>query len=79
MRQENEKTKEWCPHPEYQTQIDQWPEKNIADGRSLTAANCWFIGDEESPEMWNKYARGPDGVAIRSSVRKVWESIYLPA
>jgi len=79
MRQENEKTKEWCPHPEYQTQIDQWPEKNIADGRSLTAANCWFIGDEESPEMWNEYARGPDGVAIRSSVRKVWESIYLPA
>jgi hypothetical protein len=79
MREENEKTKECFPHPEYQRQINNWPEDNVASGRSLTAANCWFIGDEESSAMWKEYARGPDGVAIKSSMRKVWESIYLPA
>lgn len=78
MRQENEKTKEGFPTPEHQKQIDQWPEKNMEDGRSLTAVNCWFIGSEESPEMWNGYAQGSEGVTIKSSIRKVWESIDLP-
>lgn len=79
MCQENEKMSDWFPNPEHKKQIEQWPEINVADGRSLTAVNCWFMGDEESPEMWNEYAKGPEGVAIRTSIRKVWESIYLPA
>lgn len=79
MRQENEKTKELFSHPEHQKQIDEWPEKNVSDGRSLTAANCWFIGEEESSVMWSEYAKGPEGVAVKSTIRKVWESVYLPA
>lgn len=79
MRQENEKTKELFPRPDLQKQIDEWPEKNVSDGKSLTAANCWFIGENESRFMWDEYARGPEGLAIKSTIRKVWESVYLPS
>lgn len=79
MRKDDEKTKEFFPQKEIQEQIDNWPEDNIRGGRLLTAVNCWYIGANESAKMWEDYVKNPEGVAIRSTVQKVRESIYLPA
>lgn len=77
MRDKNEETKRHFPHPEHQKQIDEWPERNVSDGRSLTAVNCWFIGEHESEAMWNEYVGSSEGVAIRSTIGAVWNSVYL--
>jgi hypothetical protein len=64
-------------HPSYHKQIDEMPNRNVQDGRSLTAVNCWFIGDEESQIMWDAYVGSPEGVAIRSTIRKIRDNVYL--
>lgn len=65
-------------HPDHQREIEEWAERNVEDGQSLIAVNCWFIGDDESERMWQDYVVSSEGVAIRSTIRKLRESIYLP-
>ena len=33
--------------------------------------NCWQLSDDESPAMWGIYVDGSDGLAIRSTVRRL--------
>ena len=39
--------------------------------RRCIAISCWFAGNQESEPMWHEYARGIDGIVIRTSVRKI--------
>lgn len=75
---EEEKWKSFFTHPDHRRQIDEWSECNVQYGQSSTAVNCWFIGDDESERMWREYVASSEGVAIRSTIRKLRESIYLP-
>ena len=36
--------------------------------RMCAAISCWYVGDNESIEMWKEFASGPDGIAIQSKV-----------
>lgn len=61
--------------PALHQQIDTMNEKNVEDGRELTVANCWFLADHESQTMWDEYAGGTEGVAIRSTIRLLSQSV----
>ncbi|HEV8070205.1 MAG TPA: DUF2971 domain-containing protein [Planctomycetaceae bacterium] len=37
--------------------------------------NCWHMGEHESDAMWRLYALSPNGVAIKSTVRKLRENV----
>jgi hypothetical protein len=39
--------------------------------RRCVAINSWYVGDRESEAMWNKFAKGTDGIAIRTQVGKI--------
>lgn len=60
--------------PDVHDQIDTMSEKNVEDGRELTIVNCWYLGESESRKMWETYAPGKDGVAIKSTIRKLASS-----
>lgn len=47
------------------------------DDRQLTYVNCWFASPYESAAMWHIYGKagGQEGVAIRSSFRRLLESL----
>ncbi len=38
------------------------------NNRTCTAVSCWHMNDRESVAMWSQYARGGDGVCIRTSL-----------
>ena len=42
--------------------------------RRSVAINCWYIGENESNDMWKTYANGTDGVLVQSNVSKLKES-----
>ncbi len=76
LQQNHQKWKQIFP-PDLHWQIDQMAERNIKDGRELTVVNCWFLGDSESPKMWKNYTINNDGVAIKSTIRKLATYIYV--
>jgi hypothetical protein len=76
MRQENEKQKMFFNTPEFHKQIDEWPSNNVRDGRELTVVNCWFLDEVESKRMWNEYVGHDEGVAVKSTVRKLAKYVY---
>jgi hypothetical protein len=51
-------------------------ERNVDDGRELTVVNCWFLSDGDSERMWQEYAGGLEGVAIRSTVRALSQYVF---
>jgi hypothetical protein len=44
-------------------------------GRKRTFINCWHMGEHESAAMWRLYLKSDEGVAIQSTVGKLWASI----
>lgn len=40
--------------------------------------NCWFIGKQEIEKMWTKYGDNGEGVAVRSTVKKLATSFQIP-
>lgn len=54
MQKEHQKYKKVFTHPDHHKQIDDMAARNVSDGQSLTAVNCWFIGAEESQSMWGE-------------------------
>jgi len=75
MHKENHKWKKITSNPDMQKHIDDWPRRNVKDGRELKIVNCWFLGDAESPKMWREYAKNNQGVAIKSTIRKLRENV----
>src|SRR3954447_16893092 len=51
-------------------------QRNIRDGRELTAVNCWFIGEDESERMWKEYTGQEPGLAIKSTIRRLSEFVF---
>ncbi|MEA3437050.1 MAG: hypothetical protein U9R43_11335 [Thermodesulfobacteriota bacterium] len=39
--------------------------------RRCVAINSWYVGNRESKEMWEKFAKETDGIAIRTRVEKI--------
>ncbi len=76
MQQDNEKW-EKIFSPETHWQIDEMVKRNVKDGRELTVVNCWFLSEEESAKMWNNYVKNNEGVAIKSTIRKLATYVYL--
>ncbi len=76
MREQNEQWKKTFNSPEFHAQINSWPETNVRDGRELTVVNCWFLGSNESQKMWDEYVSNPEGVIIKSTVRKLMQHVY---
>jgi len=63
--------------PDSRQQIDNWNGRNEEGGRNLIIVNCWFIGEKESEKMWEKYASIPEGIAIKSTPKKLLKSVCL--
>lgn len=43
--------------------------------RHSTYLNCWHLYKEESPSMWKDYTKSHDGVAIKSTVKRLITSL----
>jgi len=61
--------------PELQEQLAGMTDRNVADGRDVLVVNCWFLGESESPQMWKEYVGSTEGVAIRSTLKRLDQSI----
>jgi len=61
--------------PELQDQLAGMTDRNVADGRDVLVVNCWFLGESESPQMWKEYVGSTEGVAIRSTLKRLDQSI----
>jgi hypothetical protein len=49
--------------------------RGIRMSRSWLFVNCWFGGDRDSAAMWATFGSSQDGVAVRSSVRRVSDAV----
>jgi hypothetical protein len=78
MHQSNQEWKSVFNTADFHEQLDLIHERNVQDGWRLTTVNCWFIGDQESKRMWDEYVGGPEGVAVRSTIRLLRDNIYVP-
>jgi len=63
--------------PELQEQLAGAADRNVADGRNILVVNCWFSGETESQQMWNTYVGSADGVALRSTLMRLEQSILV--
>lgn len=77
MHKNYQKWKETFTSPDSHKQIDEMPDRNVSDGRELTVVNCWFLGNSESQKMWNDYVKNSEGVAIKSTIRKLAIYVYV--
>ena len=39
----------------------------------MTCVNCWYVSDHESDAMWKLYSKSDDGIAIRSTYKRLTE------
>jgi hypothetical protein len=69
----------WRPtfegRPELQEQLPGMADRNVADGRDVLVVNCWFLGEGESAQMWKQYVGSAEGIVIRSTLKKLDQSI----
>jgi hypothetical protein len=77
MHNEFQKWKTLFADPNLHKQIDEMPDRNVEDGRELTLVNCWYLGNCESKEMWDEYGGGSEGVAVKSTIRKLCRHIFV--
>jgi len=73
---ENQKWKKVFEHPDLHRQIDNWTSDNVRDGQELTVVNCWFLGEDELKAMWDKYVGNTEGLAIRTTIKKLTQYIF---
>ena len=57
MKSRHHEMGEWFPDQERKQQVRHFVEVNEKDGRELIVANCWFIGEHESRQMWDDYVQ----------------------
>lgn len=78
MRQANQSWKKMFTSSEFHRQIDNWEKDNVDSGREMLVVNCWSLGEQESQKMWDGYVGSPEGVAIKSTVRKLATHVHVP-
>ena len=57
--------------PEMLTRIQTMTQKSMVPGQDMFAANCWYLGSQETIKMWDGYGENGEGVAIRSTVERL--------
>jgi len=72
IRNQNENRVEQMP----QEMIEVWA-RSFQQMRKLVFVNCWYSGDRDSAAMWATFGSPQDGVAVRSTVARLSESIIL--
>jgi hypothetical protein len=77
MKSQDRDIEEWFPDEARKQQVRGFVEVNERDGRELIVANCWFIDEHESRQMWDLYVRNNEGVAIRSTAECLANSLLL--
>jgi hypothetical protein len=65
----------WFPDEERRSQVRRSLEDNEQYGRDLIVANCWFISEHESKDMWVQYAKDTEGVVIKSTAEALMRSL----
>lgn len=76
MLENQEELKKTFTAPEFQESLNRMTNDHEKGGRELTAVCCWYFGDTESLEMWQKYVPNNEGVAVKSTVKKLSECIF---
>ncbi len=79
MKDANQHLKQVFNDPALHVEIDGLHERNVADGKSLTLANCWYLADGESEQMWEAYGQSAESVVVRSTIRRLWTNTLLPS
>jgi hypothetical protein len=64
--------------PEYHSQFNEMATRNEQDSKELLIVNCWFLGNNESERMWREYGGSKQSVAIKSTVKQIFENIGVP-
>jgi len=49
--------------------------RHMAIIENISFFNCWHLNDEESDAMWKIYGKNDNGVAIRSTIRRLTKSL----
>jgi hypothetical protein len=57
--------------PQLQPIILRMTDEQIETCRETTTVNCWFLGDKEIQKMWRDYGQDGQGIAIRSTVKRL--------
>jgi hypothetical protein len=80
MRTEHQEFKSWpiLNTPEFHRQIDAWADDNENDGRELYVVSCWFLGEHTSERMWGEYGGTTEAVAIKSTIGRLADNIFVP-
>jgi len=77
LKQRHREIESWFQEEHLKQQTRQFVEENENDGRELIVANCWFIGTQESIQMWNTYVGNVEGVAIQSTASALANSLAI--
>jgi hypothetical protein len=77
LKRQHQEMEKWFPDEERKRQVRQFVESGDDDGRELIVANCWFISDHESQEMWDAFGKDDEGVAVRSNIAALTRSLDL--
>lgn len=64
--------------PDLHWQFDEMASRNEQDSRELLVVNCWFLEKHESERMWAKYGGCDEAIAIKSTVRQLFQNIGVP-
>ena len=77
MRQDNQRFKAQFNTPEFHKQIDSWLDNNEDASRELLVVSCWFVGERDSERMWREYGGSQEAVAIKSTIRRLAEYVFV--
>jgi len=75
---DNQKWKKQFNTPEFNRQIDNWNADNENSGRELLVVNCWFLDENKSEQMWLEYGGSNESVAIKSTIRRLVNTVFVP-
>lgn len=68
-----------CPIKSIKTRSEIYGSKYVGDFfkllREFTTVNCWYLSRYESAAMWKLYLKSDEGIAIKSSYRRLRDSL----
>jgi len=77
LKRQHQEMETWFPDEERKRQVRGFVETNEQDGRELIVANCWFIANHESQNMWDEFGRDNEGVVVKSTVGGLVRSLMM--
>jgi hypothetical protein len=77
LKRQHLEMEEWFPDEERKRQVRRFVEDNEESGRELIVANCWFMAERESQNMWDAFGNGDEGVVVKSTVGALVRSLAM--